>query len=153
MNLNLIAADLAKRVPDMAQDSATNNEQLILSLLQQANVRIYMNPQCGVALIDRERTRQVMQEGWTPEHDDTLVKGELASASRTYAEVALVLVNEPLKILAPEGARLKWPLNSEGLKISHDPVVCLVKAGALIAAEIDRLQRLNQRNPQIKETL
>lgn len=162
MNINLIAADLASRVPDMAKDSAQNNEQLILQLLQQANVRIYMNPNCGTAQIDRERTRQIMAEGWSEKHDDQHNIGELISAAICYATAGDCLANskdnetpELLKeeiLLHKYGIGVAWPWGESWLKISTDPIRNLVKAGALIAAEIDRLQRLNQRNQEPKET-
>ncbi len=38
-----------------------------------------------------------------------------------------------------------WPWEMAWLKISEDPVRNLVKAGALIAAEIDRLLRLAEK--------
>lgn len=96
----------------------------------------------GVDLIQQERVRQVIEEGWTPEHDDQHVKGELAIAGASYAWPS----PRPLDI------KLLWPWDREWWKpvqtFSSDPkerVRCrireLVKAGALIAAEIDRLQR------------
>ena len=39
------------------------------------------------------------------------------------------------------GPNPQWPFEDAAWKPSHDPVKNLVKAGALIAAEIDRLQR------------
>lgn len=34
MNITLIAAEIARRIPDMAKDCATNNEALIKGLLE-----------------------------------------------------------------------------------------------------------------------
>jgi glucose/arabinose dehydrogenase len=39
----------------------------------------------GVGLIAAERQRQVSQEGWTPEHDDTHTDGSLAGAAACLA--------------------------------------------------------------------
>ena len=39
---------------------------------------------------------------------------------------------------------LTWPFDAIWLKLTDDPIRNLVKAGALIAAEIDRLQRAGE---------
>jgi hypothetical protein len=92
----------------------------------------------GIDLIADERLRQVSQEGWTPEHDDEHDGSELADAAAAYA-------------LQASGefslASRHWPFD-DGWKPSSDPIRNLVKAGALIAAEIDRLQRVSQGQAQ-----
>lgn len=109
----------------------------------------------GIELIAEERARQVSAEGWTPEHDDAHDMGELADAAQCYAtqpqcrrlmrehiavETARGLA-EPdaprmVEVLVPAG----WPWDARWWK-PGDRKRELVKAGALIAAEIDRLQR------------
>lgn len=92
----------------------------------------------GVGLIAAERARQLSAEDWTPEHDDTHMDAEMIEAARGYLSAAF---------LAERGRRWNgappplWPWNQSWWKPSDDPVRNLVKAGALIAAEIDRLQR------------
>ena len=78
-----------------------------------------------------ERRRQIEVEGWTPEHDDEHVAGELATAGASYA---LVAVGYGLLALRT------WPWPA-GLKPTT-PRRDLVKAGALILAEIERLDRM-----------
>jgi hypothetical protein len=90
----------------------------------------------GVALITAERQRQVTAEGWTPEHDDTHTHFELAKAGAAYA-----LYGGFGKMGSLDIRDLVWPWEPEGFKPSRDRVRDLAKAGALIAAEIDRLQR------------
>ena len=96
----------------------------------------------GIELISEERQRQIDKEGWTPEHDDQHTDGELSSAASVYA-----MKNElrELDILAQDIYTLgegMWPFNSKWYKPTPDDRVReLTKAGALIAAEIDRLQR------------
>jgi len=92
----------------------------------------------GVALIAAERRRQVEQEGWTPEHDDRHDGGELAEAAACYAAPWFPPRprDEGAPPIAPEG----WPWGARWWK-PGDRVRELTKAGALIAAEIDRLQR------------
>jgi hypothetical protein len=95
----------------------------------------------GVELIAAERQRQISVEGWTPDHDDEHSRGELATAASVYlllAEHQSVNPN-PNQPLAKEPAC--WPWSFRWWKPSADPIRNLVKAGALIAAEIDRLQR------------
>ena len=90
----------------------------------------------GVDLIAAERRRQVEQEGWTAEHDDHHVGGEIAGAAACYALASGVLTEEGLADYRP---RL-WPWAEDWWK-PKDPLRNLVRAGALIAAEIDRLLR------------
>lgn len=96
----------------------------------------------GIELIAAERARQVEKEGWTPEHDDQHDNEELALAACYYALPA------PMPITYGRGEYIIGPDSlfpsewSETLmKRSADRIRNLVKAGALIAAEIDRLQR------------
>lgn len=101
----------------------------------------------GIEIIAAERQRQIEQEGWTPEHDDAHASGELIDAAICYAAAADGLragatVKEiEWRILSKDFDTLIWPWESEWLKVSNDPARNLAKAGALIAAEIDRLQR------------
>lgn len=96
----------------------------------------------GVTLIAAERARQQTDEGWTPEHDDEHAAGDLVAAAREYAGAAITQVKFPYgedNTAQTPG----WPWHPSWWKPSDEPVRNLVKAGALIAAEIDRLQRTN----------
>ena len=84
----------------------------------------------GIALIAAERQRQVESEGWTAEHDDEHSDGSLARAGACYA-----MVRPNMEI------PFYWPWDPSWWKPSPDPIRNLAKAGALIAAEIDRLLR------------
>jgi len=105
-----------------------------------------MKPIDGVDAIRLERQRQIDEEGWTPEHDDQHHKGQMAIAAACYAAytaglsiykhekyVNRVVFNDPW----PWDP--KWDKRRSGSKIRK-----LQKAGALIAAEIDRLKRLEE---------
>lgn len=88
----------------------------------------------GIGLIAAERRRHVTAEGWTPEHDDEHAHGEMAIAAACYA---LPRCRERTDLQASA-----WPWAREWWKPTPDDRVReLVKAGALIAAEIDRLLR------------
>lgn len=95
----------------------------------------------GVELIAEERQRQISQEGWTPEHDDNHDRCELAKAAACYAiqtVEARHLAGTVDYLNAPPLG--EWPWDEAWWK-PKDPIRDLVKAGALIAAEIDRLRR------------
>lgn len=94
----------------------------------------------GVELIAHERARQLCVEGWTPDHDDTHTNGELAAAGACYANAAKYQAQGLGHELPPAGFPGSWMVNG-WWKPSADPIRNLVKAGALIAAEIDRLKR------------
>ena len=93
----------------------------------------------GVALIAAERARQVSVEGWTPAHDDQHAGAEMALAASCYVMHAGIQAcgREIPRHLRPK----RWPWQLRWWKPSEDPVRNLEKAGALIAAEIDRLKR------------
>ena len=88
----------------------------------------------GVELIAEERKRQIEVEGWTAEHDDLHAHCELTTAAIAYATQATLRAENAVR---DRGVRWVWTLDC--WKPSADPVRNLVKAGALIAAEIDRL--------------
>lgn len=94
----------------------------------------------GIQRISMERQRQIEQEGWAPEHDDRYVNHELKSAARCY-----LLAAHHHEVTAFNVPTL-WPWAPEWWKPSDDPVRNLEKAGALIAAEIDRINRELARN-------
>lgn len=116
-----------------------------------------------------ERRRQVSAEGWTPEHDDTHTGGEMAGAAACYAlygatynapshypprkvyaavaearrnaEKDMDTTREAIRMAIGEPKAPKnWPWNAEWWKPS-DRRRNLVKAAALILAEIERLDR------------
>lgn len=101
----------------------------------------------GVELIAEERARQISVEGWSSGHDDEHERGELARAGSVYADASICLADgvPPAvvrqQILDFAGCESPWPWHPSWLKLDANPVRALTKAGALIAAEIDRLQR------------
>jgi hypothetical protein len=95
----------------------------------------------GSQLIADERERQVSTELWTPEHDDRHKKHELALAAFSYIAVVASPDEDGDENGKPRPC-WDWPWAKKWWKPSEDPIRNLVKAGALIAAEIDRLQRL-----------
>lgn len=117
----------------------------------------------GADLILAERRRQITEEGWTREHDDKHDSDELIRAACVYASPRVLYVkadgwgSETVTFMSiwPHDWDLKSEttrvngrgLDREAVKKLNDlqtpsRIRDLVKAGALIAAEIDRLQRL-----------
>mgnify|MGYP003575047526 CR=1 FL=1 len=87
----------------------------------------------AIEAIAAERQRQIEVEGWTPDHDDKHGNGELAKAAACYA------MGQPLS-LAKTGWKI-WPWEARWWKPDASRRRNLVKAGALIVAEIERLDR------------
>lgn len=81
-----------------------------------------------------ERRRQVEVEGWTAKHDDRFRQGELPRAATAYS---LWETKSPL----PYMIKPFWPWDEDWFKPTNHRRN-LVKAGALILAEIERLDRL-----------
>ena len=95
----------------------------------------------GTDMIAAERERQITEEGWTAGHDSNHIDCELLQAACSYG----------LDVLARENAGNMygsnyqdmsdscWPWSDASFKPTpKDTIRQLVKAGALIAAEIDR---------------
>lgn len=76
--------------------------------------------------IHDERIRQITEEGYTLKHDDKLVHGELAAAAATYAFPGML-------------EKVLWPFNNRP-KVK-DLKSNLIRAAALIVAEIERLKK------------
>ncbi|HGM7984153.1 TPA: hypothetical protein ACKQG7_001721 [Pseudomonas aeruginosa] len=88
--------------------------------------------------VQAERRRQVEAEGWTPEHDDEHSHGQMARAAACYALAGSSAPNDGTAALL---VSLAWPWDQQWWKPStarRD----LIKAGALILAEIERIDRV-----------
>ena len=95
----------------------------------------------GIELIAEERQKQIEKERWTAEHDAEHKDGELANAAAYYA-----MTEDTIDFINNEWGNDMhlhiWPFEKESLKLTPENRVReLQKAGALIAAEIDRLNR------------
>jgi len=80
-----------------------------------------------------ERARQIKDEGFTDVSDDKYTYGELARAAACYCLSASGCAERPF-----------WPWPAEWFK-PRTPREDLVKAGALILAEIERLDRIERK--------
>lgn len=95
----------------------------------------------GIEMIDAERERQISQEGWTAEHDDAHVRGELATAATCYRTAAKIIEGGAPVEVAVAKVRGLWPWDAEWLKISPEAIKNYVKSGALYRAHSDRAKR------------
>jgi hypothetical protein len=95
-------------------------------------------------MIATERKRQIDEEGWSESHDDLLDRFQLSNAAIAY-----------LNPSNSNHVRRFWPFDwkwwkpvhaSMGVPYEIAQMKNLVKAGALIAAEIDRLERVKEPN-------
>ena len=92
------------------------------------------NSGAGMIAAERERVKSV--EGFSDKHDDKHTNGELAWAACCYVYPCAV----------PNSMPCEWPWDYKWWKPSSDKVHNLVRAGQLIAAEIDRLKRIEAKN-------
>lgn len=103
----------------------------------------------GIELIAAERERQIKVEGWDSQHDSDHDNFELTKAAICYANRATMDGMAVWQDRVPND----WPFEAKAWKPepripghpcpmieTKDAIKMLIKAGALIAAEIDRLQ-------------
>lgn len=92
----------------------------------------------AIAAIDAERRRQITEEGYTADHDDHHDFGELAAAASGYALKASLPPQDHR--FGPRMPPPYWPFADEWWK-PVDRRRDLIRAGALIVAEIERIDR------------
>jgi hypothetical protein len=86
-----------------------------------------------------ERERQIEKEGWTPEHDDHHSDDELANAAACYASTKRLLYSS--KVVGGDTTYIYlWPWRVSDWKPKNRRRD-LIRAAALIVAEIERLDR------------
>lgn len=146
-------AGLIERLEADVAEQRSHGEPINGSLVLEAATALRLSAGGGASQAARdvlaERRRQIEAEGWTPEHDDEHTDFSLARAAAAYAYGSSVNqihrsvidahglsgVTHFLKSIWPETWAWKWfkPTNRR-----RD----LVKAGALILAEVERIDRL-----------
>ncbi len=132
---NILALVEALEEAQNERDEFRNRLKLERSILEDADKRIAelesRTVTAAAADVLAERQRQVTAEGWTAERDDGYQNSELADAAACYAIHAH---NQGFSTPA------HWPWSQDWWK-QTSPRRDLVKAGALILAEIERLDR------------
>lgn len=123
---------------------------------QKRGLATILSPSRALADVVAERRRQVEAEGWTAKHDDEHTDGEIGRAAAAYALSAMKLYQIPMD-LARDMKRIVaaiFPWEAGAFKPSGKPNAvrrCLVKAAALIIAEIERLDRKAESAPSVSE--
>ncbi len=102
----------------------------------------------GVELIAEERLEQIKKHGKTSEHDDRYSKGELVNAAVVCLDGELYWKEEDIH--GPESGCITFHIcrmdeTEWKLPLEKNRVHQLKVAGALMAAEIDRLQRIKNK--------
>ncbi|EPR1415846.1 TPA: hypothetical protein ACTYIV_001472 [Citrobacter koseri] len=105
----------------------------------------YLEPRASTnaaADVLAERQRQITAKGWTPEHDDEHCNNEMAMAAVCY-------INETGTVNRNGGKPWGWPWDASWWK-PNTRRRNLVKAGALILAEIERIDRAAGINEEVE---
>lgn len=103
----------------------------------------------GVELISIERERKQARGTRTAEKDAKLDSGELLDAAQCYLHAAFATEDLIDYESAEEFIEDGWPFDGNP-NLSDSPVTNLVRAGALIAAEIDRIQAAEAVSVKVK---
>lgn len=103
-----------------------------------SKVTIKIEPSQAINDVLVERVRQLSEEGYDAAHDDTHQGGSLAQAAACYAANAGGMPQ------AGYGYAPYWPFDGEWWK-PKDARRDLVRAAALILAELERLDRASAR--------
>ena len=134
---------MAAKMDDQITGAVSDNESLRAEV---ATLRAALAERQAASVDDviAERQRQINVEGWTPEHYDAHSNREMAIAAACYA---LAAAHSDYRLL---GNPDFWPWDHKWWKPTT-PRRDLVKAAALILAEIDRLDRSAARALATKE--
>ena len=99
--------------------------------------------------IEAERRRQISEEGYDDDHDDKHYEGQLARAAYCYTRHAATdtLHKFALQMVTEGSCPPMWPWHVRHWK-PKDRRSDLIKAAALIAAEVERLDRLEAKNAE-----
>lgn len=107
-------------------------------------LQIRVSMPASILAIAAERRRQIDVEGWTAEHDDEHEPGIIGIAGAAYAMAARYRY-QGVQQINPPGC---WPWSNDWWK-PQDNRRDLVRAGALIAAELDRMDRDRKRKHNV----
>ncbi len=102
-------------------------------------------------LIAAERQRQISVEGWTPEHDDEHDGEQLACAAAYYAlppamrTEVVYFQDSPGHLAWRPLSNFIWPWTDNWRKATpNNRERELIKAAAMLVAEIERMQRARE---------
>lgn len=101
-------------------------------------------------LVAKERVHQIVEKGYTPEHDDEYTGGELADAAACYAANTLFLYKPTTVGGANANLSYVWPwelVYYNGDKTRKDQIIT---ACAMLMAEYDRLEREEKKDTRCR---
>lgn len=115
-----------------------------------------MSKKTGIELIAEERQRQIEAKGYDKDHDDMETAFQLSSAAALYICNAQNqdfkdhthyddkgdVTRFQMREIDSKKWGAAWPWEDHNGRIDSDILTSLVKAGALIVAEIERYNRL-----------
>lgn len=145
-----IGAFMAENAANLEDELARKTREHIAEL---AALRAQI-PDLSQAMADviGERKRHFSGEGWTQSHDDNHSRGEMCFAALNYTAAAALTIALGAKSYSPDtapplnrmGYGLEWPWARSWWKPGTIRRM-LVKAASLIVAEIERLDRAEDR--------
>jgi len=114
-----------------------------------------MENKTGVELIAEERQRQIQKLGYNEEHDEMETAFQLSGAAAMYIANAINIdwrehshyddlgdcVRFQCRQIDTNEWKEEWPWDDRDGRNKSDVMTSLITAGALIAAEIDRLNK------------
>lgn len=106
-------------------------------------VTIKIEPSQAINDVLVERVRQLSEEGYDAAYDDAHIDGSIAQAAAWYAAHAGGMPYRGY------GRMPYWPWDDEWKK-PKDARRDLVRAGALILAELERIDRITARETQVE---
>ena len=102
----------------------------------------------GLDLITEERIRQIVEEGRSLDHDQQHESSQLLYAAICYASPEPIFVKRNIvsqkKGCIGTSFQDPWPYDFADKREEHSRIKQLQIAGALIAAELDRINKLNE---------
>lgn len=110
-----------------------------------------MQPSNFLELVAKERTRQIIEKGYTPVHDDEHADGSIADAAACYASP-----HNQLRRVVHWGNhqilhRVLWPWENEYFKKDDKPRKDqLIIAASLLMAEYERIIRAEQKDSRCR---
>ncbi|WP_141105585.1 MULTISPECIES: hypothetical protein [unclassified Rhizobium] len=152
--------DAAQKIMDPSTLDDVPEDKQAEALQLMAIEALTKAPPCAPAPVSKaisdvvaERRRQIDAEGWTVEHDDQHTDYSISRAAAVYALMASEACKANRAVMdgfkrassVPAEISSLWPLawRMDWLK-PHSRRNDLVRAGALILAEIERLDRLSE---------
>lgn len=107
----------------------------------------HTNMKTGMELMAEQR-RELEEAGLVPSQQDLATKGQLAGAAACYALTVAYYFGNGRQIVAGI-----WPLVEELFDRDAEDLTKLARAGALIAMELERVQRTRETEGEAKRII